>query len=252
MEFVFWDSPSGGKGSRTLKTKEVQPMEPTLYAVMKFRPLHEPPDDQREKMNKIIALQNRIFQPYLASRFILSGFEGEGVLYVQEAPRFLHLLQLIDLEMHPLRFQFTLGVGTIATGLKRRQHENTIEIKGPAVTAAKKAFKDLAGGDQDVAVRFPSPFLTRLTNSLFAVESDLRNNWSIAHRETIKLARQGLTQIEMAEILGITQAAVSQRLKHARWERYGQICRMLWELLSHVRWRTLLPWDLQKTLGKPE
>ncbi len=227
-------------------------MEPTLYAVMKFRPLHEPPDDQREKMNKIIALQNRIFQPYLASRFILSGFEGEGVLYVQEAPRFLHLLQLIDLEMHPLRFQFTLGVGTIATGLKRRQHENTIEIKGPAVTAAKKAFKDLAGGDQDVAVRFPSPFLTRLTKSLFAVESDLRNNWSIAHRETIKLARQGLTQIEMAEILGITQAAVSQRLKHARWERYGQICRMLWELLSHVRWRTLLPWDLQKTLGKPE
>ncbi|NLY89507.1 MAG: hypothetical protein GX085_07820 [Firmicutes bacterium] len=227
-------------------------MQPTLYAVMKFRPLHESSDDQREKIRKIIALVNKMFQPYLASRFVLSGFEGEGVLFVQEAPRFLHLLQLVDLEMHPLRFQFTLGVGTIATGLKIRLQDDTAELKGPAVTAAKKAFKDLSGGDRDVALRLPSPFLTRLTNSLFAVESDLRNNWSAAHRETIKLARQGLTQVEMAEILGITQAAVSQRLKHARWERYGQICRILWELLTHARWRTLLPWDLQKTLGKPE
>lgn len=227
-------------------------MQPTLYAVMKFRPLHESPVDQREKIRKIIALVNKMFQPYLASPFLPSGSEIEGVLYVQETPRFLHLLQLVDLEMHPLRFQFALGIGTIATGLKTRLHGDTTEIKGPAVTAAKKAFKDLAGGDRDVAVRLPSPFLTRLTNSLFTVESDLRNNWSAAHRETIKLARQGLTQIEMAEILGITQAAVSQRLKHARWERYGQICRMLWELLAHARWRTLLPWDLQKTLGKPE
>lgn len=227
-------------------------MQPTLFAVMKFRPLHESPVDQREKISKIVALLNKMFQPYLASRFILSGFESEGVLFVQEASRFLHLLQLVDLEMNPLRFQFVLGVGNIATGLKARPHGEAAEIKGPAVTAAKRAFKDLSGGDRDVAVRLPSPFLTRLTNSLFAVESDLRNDWSAAHRETIKLARQGLTQIEMAEILGITQAAVSQRLKHARWERYGQICRILWELLGHVRWRTLLPWDLQKTLGKPE
>ncbi|NLZ43385.1 MAG: hypothetical protein GX894_00835 [Clostridia bacterium] len=230
-------------------------MQPALYAVMKFRPLHESPAD-REKISKIIALVNKMFQPYLASPFVLSGAEIEGVLFVQEAPRFLHLLQLVDLEMHPLRFQYALGVGTIATALKTRLDRNATtvgaEIKGPAATAAKKAFKDLAGEDRDVAVRFPSPFLTRLTNTLFALESDLRNDWSAAHRETIKLARQGLTQVEMAEILGITQAAISQRLKHARWERYGQICRMLWELLSHARWRTLLPWDLQKTLGKPE
>jgi hypothetical protein len=230
-------------------------MQPTLYAVMKFRPLHESPVD-REKVSKIISLVNKMFQPYLASPFLLSGAEIEGVLFVQEAPRFLHLMQLVDLEMHPLRFQYALGVGAIATALKTRPSGDAAAadagIKGPAATAAKKAFKDLAGKDRDVAVRLPSPFLTRLTNTLFVIESDLRNDWSAAHRETIKLARQGLTQIEMAEILGITQAAVSQRLKHARWDRYGEICRMLWELLSQARWRTLLPWDLQKTLGKPE
>lgn len=227
-------------------------MQPALYAVMKFRPRHESPPDQKEKINKIVAMVNKMFQPYLASRFILSGFESEGVLFVHEASRFLHLLQLVDLEMDPLRFQFVLGVGNLVTGLKTRPYGEPGEIKGPAFTAAKRAFKDLADGNRDVAVRFPSPFLTRITNSLFAVESDLRNGWSAAHRETIKLARQGMTQVEMAKVLGITQAAVSQRLKHARWDRYQQICAMLWELLSHVRWRTLLPWDLKQTLRKPE
>src|SRR5690554_4279312 len=136
-------------------------MQPALYAVMKFRPRHESPLDQREKISKIVALLNKMFQPYLASRFILSGFESEGVLFVQEASRFLHLLQLVDLEMNPLRFQFVLGVGNIAAGLKTRPHGEAAEIKGPAVTAAKRAFKDLSGGDRDVAVRLPSPFLTR-------------------------------------------------------------------------------------------
>jgi len=226
-------------------------MLPTLYAAVKFRPNCESPvfQPQKKKWENTIESLNKMFHPYLASRFILLDSDTEGVLFVQEAARFLHLLQQVDLEMNPLRFHFALGVGNISGGLKG----NPAKRKGPAFTATNRALKTLSStGDGDVCVRLPSPFLTRIINSLFAVESDLRNDWSAAHRETIKLARQGMTQIEMAEMLGITQAAVSQRLKHARWDRYQQICVTLWELLTHVRWRTLLPWDLQQTLRKPK
>ena len=143
-------------------------------------------------------------------------------------------------------FQFVLGVSNLVTGLNPPY--GTGEIK--ALLSAARAFRP--HGKPGCCRTLPSPFLTRITNSLFAVESDLRNGWSATHRKTIKLARQGMTQVEMAKVLGITQAAVSQRLKHARWDRYQQICAMLWELLSHVRWRTLLPWDLKQTLRKPE
>ena len=95
----------------------------------------------------------------------------------------------------------------------------------------------------------PSSFLTRTVNTLFAVESDLRNNWSSAHREAIKLVRRGRTQVEMAEILGVTQAAISQRLKHALGPVL-EVCAVLDELLAQARWKLLLPWDLRKDQKK--
>jgi DNA-binding XRE family transcriptional regulator len=109
-----------------------------------------------------------------------------------------------------------------------------------------RALKDTANSSTDIAVRLPSPFLTRTVNTLFAIESDLRNNWSKAHREAIKLVRHGRTQVEMAELLGVTQAAISQRLKHARWDRYLEVCAVIDEFLTQARWKMLLPWDLKK------
>ena len=228
-------------------------MQPTLYAVMKFRPLHESPVD-REKVSKIISLVNKMFQPYLASPFLLSGAEIEGVLFVQEAPRFLHLMQLVDLEMHPL----------LSIRPWRRCHRHRVENPPVRGRRCRGCRNKGAGGhrrqkkpsrtwpeDRDVAVRLPSPFLTRLTNTLFVIESDLRNDWSAAHRETIKLARQGRPRSKWRDPRHHPGGGEPE-VGYARWDRYGEICRMLWELLSQARWRTLLPWDLQKTLGKPE
>lgn len=113
-----------------------------------------------------------------------------------------------------------------------------------------RALKETGGGNGDISVRLPSPFLTRTVNTLFAIESDLRNNWSTAHREAIKLVRHGRTQVEMAELLGVTQAAISQRLKHARWDRYLEVCATIDELLTQARWKMLLPWDLRKDQKK--
>lgn len=218
-------------------------MPPTLYAAVKFLiPENDANPQVLQKLEEMVDALNEIFQPYLVSKFLISDQQVQGVLLLQETPRFLQIVQLVDLEMKPASLKYGLGIGNIS-GLDTE----SAEWKGSAVTAVNKAVKEASAGEQDVAVRLLSPFLTRTVNTLLAVESDLRNDWSEAHREAIKLVRQGMTQVEMAEILGVTQAAISQRLKHARWERYQEVVESIKELLAQSRWRTLLPWDLRKT-----
>ncbi len=221
-------------------------MPPTLYAAVKLRlkkkcPL--PPEGAgAEALQETADLLNNYFQPFLVGDFSADETEIKGILKVQEAPRILQLIQLTALEMDPLRFNYALGVGIINGKPERKTYEEA----GPAWTRVNRALKETVSSNSDIAVRLPSPFLTRTVNTLFAIESDLRNNWSKAHRETIKLVRHGRTQVEMAELLGVTQAAISQRLKHARWDRYLEVCATIAELLTQARWKMLLPWDLRK------
>ena len=174
-------------------------MPPTLYAVVKLalkskgaRPSAETKD---QILQETAALLNGAFQPFLAGNFSTDGTEVNGVLMVQETPRLLQLIQLIDLEMNPLRFNYALGVGSINGKLTPDSYEES----GPAWTRVNRALREAARSNRDIVVRLPSSFLTRTVNTLFAVESDLRNNWSAAHREAIKLVR-GRTQVEMAEL----------------------------------------------------
>ncbi|NLW59779.1 MAG: hypothetical protein GX073_05465 [Firmicutes bacterium] len=225
-------------------------MPPTLYAAVKLALQNKgsrlPAATKSQVLQETAALLNGAFQPFLAGNFTTDGAEIKGILMVQETPRLIQLIQLVDLEMNPLHFNYALGVGSISGKVTPDSYDET----GPAWTRVNRALKEAARSTQDIMVRLPSSFLTRTVNTLFAVESDLRNNWSAAHRETIKLVRRGRTQVEMAELLGVTQAAISQRLKHARWDRYLEVCAALDELLTQARWQLLLPWDLHKAQRK--
>ncbi|NLW56484.1 MAG: hypothetical protein GX050_07715 [Firmicutes bacterium] len=219
-------------------------MPPTLYAPVKLTLRKQRSASSPEEiLASTSSLLNSYFQPFLAANFRVEDAEIKGVLNVQEAPRILQITQLVTLEMAPVKINYALAVGTINTRLE----EDECAEKGPAWTGVNRALKEAVNHrDSDIILRLPSPFLTRTVNTLLAVESDLRNNWSAAHHEAIKLARHGRTQVEIAELLGVTQAAISQRLKHARWERYLQICATISELLTQARWKMLLPWDLKK------
>ncbi len=218
-------------------------MPPTLYAPVKLVLKKQRSAVSAEEILATTAsLLNSYFQPFLAAQFRVEESEIKGILNVQEVPRILQITQLVTLEMAPVKFYYALAVGAINS----REGEEYTE-KGPAWTGVNRALKEaVTQQDSDIILRLPSPFLTRTVNTLLAVESDLRNNWSTAHHEAIKLARHGRTQVEIAEVLGVTQAAISQRLKHARWERYQQICATISELLTQARWKILLPWDLKK------
>ena len=221
-------------------------MPPTLYSAVKLtlktKPSLPPTAVKAEVLQKAALLLNNYFQPFLAGNFHADQDAIRGIIQVQETPRIIQLIQLTDLEMDPVRFNYALGIGNI----NGKPELDDYKESGPAWTKVNRALKEIPDSGGDVVVRLPSPFLTRTVNTLFAVESDLRNNWSSAHREAIKLVRHGRTQVEMAELLGVTQAAISQRLKHARWDRYLEVCATIDELLTQARWKMLLPWDLRK------
>lgn len=220
-------------------------MPPTLYAGVKIQLKKArllSATAQTEQLHKFIEDLNQAFQASLANPFKIKSGEMEGFLQIQDTWRFTEIIQFIDLDLHMAGPRYALGIGNLAKSL----NYETAEVDGPLIRTVNRALKAANTGDRDVAVRLPSPFLTKMVNTLFYIESNLRNDWSDAHRQAIKLAKKGLTQVEIAEVLGVTQAAISQRLKHARWELYLEITGTLQELLTQVRWKTLLPWDIKK------
>lgn len=224
-------------------------MPPTLYAGVKIhlnRAHLLSATSQTEQLHNFIKDLNQAFQDSLANPFKIKSGEVEGFLQIQDTWRFTEIIQFVDLELHADSPRYALGIGNLAKSLDYE----TAEVDGPLIRIVNRALKAANTGERDVAVRLPSPFLTKMVNTLFYIESNLRNDWSDAHRDAIKLAKKGLTQVEIAEVLGVTQAAISQRLKHARWELYLEITETLQELLTQVRWKTLLPWDIKKGTKK--
>ena len=224
-------------------------MPPTLYAGVKIQLkraelLSAAP--QAAQLPGFIENLNQTFKSSLANPFRLKFAEMTGFLRIQDTWRFTELIQYVDLELYAACPRYALGIGNLAKNL----NYETVEVDGPLLRIVNRALKAASTGERDVAVRLPSPFLTKMVNTLFYIESNLRNDWSDAHRDAIKLAKKGLTQVEIAEVLGVTQAAISQRLKHARWELYLEITETLQELLTQVRWKTLLPWDIKKGTKK--
>ncbi|HEY8343880.1 MAG TPA: SatD family protein [Bacillota bacterium] len=220
-------------------------MPPTLYAGVKIQLKKAELLSaalQATQLSDFIEELNQAFKSSLVNPFRLRSTEITGFLQIQDAWRFTELIQYVDLELYTACPRYALGIGTLAKNLDYE----TVDVDGPLLRIVNRALKAASAGERDVAVRLPSPFLTKMVNTLFYIESNLRNNWSEAHREAIKLAKKGLTQVEIAASLGVTQAAISQRLKHARWELYQEITGTLQELLTQVRWKTLLPWDINK------
>lgn len=82
-------------------------MPPNLYAAVKLTLKTKgtlPSGGTKEELLQEAAnLLNNYFQPFLAGDFIADNSALKGLLMVQETPRIIQLIQLIDLEMDPVR-----------------------------------------------------------------------------------------------------------------------------------------------------
>lgn len=113
----------------------------------------------------------------------------------------------------PAPVRFGLGIGTLSTERKPR----ALGMDGPCLHRAREALEEARRtGAACRLLRDGAPH--EAVWSLLATSwLETRAGWTVAQREAAALAGQGLSGKAVAERLGVTPGAVSQRLKSAHY-----------------------------------
>lgn len=167
----------------------------------------------QERLDELLAELNREFEASLLARLTITlGDEFQGVL---SDPGVLpDLTWRLAVGLPEMRIWTGVGRGAIETELRNE----AVGMDGPAFHRAREALDEAKTsrrhggvyegfGDDD-------PVLGGLARLVDRLRADLTD----AQVEAVDLARRGMTQRDVAERLGVTPQAVSQRLAAAGWE----------------------------------
>jgi hypothetical protein len=205
-----------------------------LYAAAKFdmigsRKLHKRDDVQRHFLLVTDEINSK-FSDYLAADFVVThGDEAQVLLEASDAKWVFRIFEYLSVSMGEVDLRCGIGIGTLNTELQER----SIGMDGEAWQHAKTAIETakrkrqiigFSGFGQDL-----QSHLTALANLLCY----LQVRWTNEQVETIRLLSQGYAQREIALLLGISDAAVSKRLKAAGWQHYDRGRRSLEKLLEN-------------------
>lgn len=183
----------------------------------------------QEQLGELVTGLNREFGTSLMARLTITlGDEFQGVL---SDPGVLpDLTWRLAVGLPEMRIWTGVGRGAIETELR----DEAVGMDGPAFHRARDALEEAKRsrrhggvfegfGDDD-------PVLGGLARMVDRLRADLTD----AQTEAVDLARRGMTQREVAERLGVTPQAVSQRLAAAGWKALREGEEAL-EILLH-RW----------------
>lgn len=137
-----------------------------------------------------------------------AGDEVQGVL--DDAPA------VVDLVLRMVRdggWSVGVGVGAVRSPLP----ESTRAGAGPAFTEARDAVTRAKSRPYGVAVSGGAPDAARRAQAALELLAATVQRRSERGWEAVDLAAEGLNQIEVAQRLGISKQAVSQRLQAADW-----------------------------------
>lgn len=165
------------------------------------------------RLEELVADLNREFEASLLARLTITlGDEFQGVL---SDPGVLpDLTWRLAVGLPEMRIWTGVGRGAIETELR----EEAMGMDGPAFHRAREAVEEAKAsrrhGGVFVGFGDDDPVLGGLARLVDRLRTDLTD----AQVEAVELARRGTTQREIAERLGVTPQAVSQRLAAAGWE----------------------------------
>lgn len=201
-------------------------------------------DRQLVQKNLLAAVEeaNEKLARLVVAKFVVThGDEFQGLLDIAGAAQFITVYELFADRLRPARLRLALGVGGVATALQPL----AIAMDGPAWHLAKSALDEATAKELPLCVALPSPFLTKQTNLLLRAIGEIANTWRPSHHKAMALIGEGRSQEQAAKELQITQGAVSQRLKHARWRTYQELRAGVEELLTEAAVSTVAPFDIR-------
>ncbi|CAH8290362.1 hypothetical protein EV196_107171 [Mariniflexile fucanivorans] len=116
----------------------------------------------------------------------------------------------------------------IGLGNKSFEGDDVTESNGEAFQFSGDTLEDLKKEKTNLKIKSPFLFLNEELNLYFKLALITMDDWSVNSAETVKIALEnhGLLQTEMAKVLGVSQDAVSKRLKRAHFNEIMDLDRM--------------------------
>ena len=152
----------------------------------------------------LVKLLNQRFRKSTASKFVVTiGDEFQGLLHTAEV--IPELIWTVEADYAARQIRMGVGAGVLHTPIQ----SSALNIDGPVLHEARAAItfardKRMLGGvfkgfgEQDAVL-----------TGYAQVLRFMRSNWTDRQHEVVGLLREGLTQVEIAERLGVSKQAVS-------------------------------------------
>lgn len=183
-------------------------LEKALSALHKeFQELEEKYNSKTKfKIYRGDSFQGIIQEPEDALQMALQIKTALNKIYTQESSKNRAYSREADLKM-------AIGIGSY--DFKRK---NILESNGEAFQFSGRVLDEMKNEPRKIRLKTPEDFINQEFNASLFLLDILADKWSTASAEVIYYALKGLKEIEIAEILQISQSAVNQRKKAAGWE----------------------------------
>lgn len=201
--------------STTLKDSSLEQILKALNS--EFNELHRgiKDEDSKFKIYRGDSFQGVISEPETALQVVLR---------LKSA---LNRINLAESGENPKMADFRIAIGI---GKYDFERSDLGEANGQAFRFSGQTLDEMKGGNRKIILKTPNEEINSEFNASLFLLDLLINRWSTASAEVIYYLLKGLKEVEISEILKISQPAVNQRKRAAGWEavsvllsRYQQV-----------------------------
>lgn len=172
------------------------------------------------EMNDYILNVNENYKRDIISNFTITAPSGileryhefQGLLNITDNLPYLITNILLNFK----NIYLGVGAGQISTKLKNV----ALGMDGSAFYRAREALNVSINNNINIQVRWPEVISSQTLSYIFILFNEFISSWTDNQREVIKLKQQGLSHTEIANRLGVSNAAVSDRVKRGRWKSF--------------------------------
>lgn len=208
--------------------------------IKKSRTIKERSEVQ-EKLKRTLKAVNEKYASDIAAQFMITlGDEFQGLL--DKGEHILDIMKEIQVNMHPVRLRFGIGVGSVSTKVDQTQ---TREIDGSCYHNARSAIEYLKQNEKrnhnievDIKISVEEDVCETacLINTVFSLMAVIEQGWSERQRAIIyDFSHYQDGQEKCAARLGIAQSSVQRSLMNSNYYAYAQAYKTVNQILGEIQ-----------------
>jgi len=182
----------------------------------------------QEQLLNAVEKVNVSFGGSIRSDFIVThGDEVQGLLDAGNVNDLWFIVEHFIDRLQPIKLRFGVGFGTLSTRLQPK----AIGMDGKVWHLAKQAIQEASKTHTFIQIAGFGSDYDNMINAVANLLVFLRMGWTAEQRAAIALLKVHQKQATVARELGISEAAVSKRLRSAGWQFYHDAQKVLRSLL---------------------